>query len=117
MQFHLKKYRQIFGVLFLSVYLSFILVGTLHYHPYDLVKKTEYTDQTTTNRTTGLSSGFFRICSLHQFSQTIDNFHYSSSDIIQSLSLLESNLFQNQISNFSAEEYSQTSPRAPPLFL
>lgn len=116
MQIHSKKYRKIFGGLFLSVYLTFIIVGTLHYHPYDLVKKSEYTDKTTSNRTTDLSSDFFSICSLHQFSQTIDNDSYSSSNIVLALTKIETSLYLKEISNVNATSSSILPSRAPPLF-
>ena len=113
-----KKYRKHFGRLFLSIYAVFVLVGIFHYHPYNFDQESSFSYSAPTNRASDLTfDDFFSICSLHQFSQTIDNIHYSSSDIIQSLSVVESNLFQVKINNILNEAFSKTSPRAPPLFI
>ncbi len=114
MQTLIYKYQKKIGILFLSIYLSFILVGTFHYHKYDLNSKSTYSDSISKKKITDLTADFFSVCSLHQFAQTLDNFHYSSSDVIQSLSRLESNLCQTRLNYFSSEGYSKTSPRAPP---
>lgn len=117
MRLLIYKYQNKFGILFLSIYLSFIFVGTLHYHKYDLNSKNTFSDSLSKKRVNDLTADFFSVCSLHQFAQTLDNFHYSSSDIIQSLSKLESNLCQTRLSYFSSEGYSKTSPRAPPSII
>lgn len=114
MQTLVTKYQTKIGIFFLSTYLCFILVGTLHYHKYNYEGKSTYSDSFSKNRVNDLTSDFFSVCKLHQFAQSLDNFHYSSSDIIQSLSKLESNLCQSRLNYFSSEEYSRTSPRAPP---
>ncbi len=110
-----NKYKTKVGILFLGIYLSFFFLGTLHYHKYDLDVKSSYSDTPMSDAYNDLTSDFLSICSLHQFAQTIDDFHYCSSDIIQSLSELNTNLSQIQINNFSADEYSQSTPRAPPF--
>ncbi len=114
MKLLLYKYHKRFGILFLSIYLSFVFVGTLHHHKYDFECKNTYSDSFSKKSVNDLSVDFFSVCSLHQFAQTLDDFHYSSSDIIQSLSKLESNLRQQHLQCFPSEEYSKTSPRAPP---
>ena len=115
MKLLIYKYQKRFGILFLSIYLSFVFVGTLHHHKYDFECKNTYSDSFSKKSVNDLSVDFFSVCSLHQFAQTLDNFHYSSSDIIQSLSTLESNLFLTHQHYSSSEEYSSISPRAPPL--
>ena len=111
-----KKYRKRCGKLFLSIYSLFVLVGIFHYHPYNFDQLSTFSCSSSANRSSDLSfDDFFSICSLHQFSQTIDDIHYSSSDIIQSLSVVESNLFQVKINNILNEEFSKTTPRAPPF--
>ena len=117
MQTLITKYRRNLGIFFLSTYLTFIFVGTLHYHKYDLNSKSNYSDSFSKKSVNDLTSDFFSVCKLHQFAQTLDNFHYSSSDIIQSLSKLESGLSQNRLNDLSSEEYSKTSPRAPPQII
>lgn len=109
------KYRKHFGILFLSIYATFVLVGTLHYHVFNLEQKSTFSDSVSTNRINDLTSDFFSVCSLHQFAQTIDNFYYSSSDIVQSLTLLESGLYPGVTNNFTSLKYSRISPRAPPI--
>jgi hypothetical protein len=112
-----ETYRKKTGLLFLSVYFTFILLGTLHYHVFDFENNSNYSTGSESYPYTDLTSDFFSICSLHQFSQTIDDIHFSSSDIVQSLTLLESNLFNVKINYHLIEQYSRTSPRAPPLFI
>ena len=118
MQLSIVKYRKKGGKLFLSIYAAFILVGVFHFHPYNFDQLSTFSYSAPTNRVSDLTfDDFFSICSLHQFSQTIDNIHYSSSDITQLLSVVESNLFQVKINYILNEEFSKTSPRAPPLFI
>jgi uncharacterized membrane-anchored protein YitT (DUF2179 family) len=112
-----EKYKRKIGIAFLYFYVLFLLVGTIHYHIYDLNPKDSFQSEVNADVINDLTIDFFSVCSLHQFSQTIDNIHYSSSDIIQSLSVLESNLFFIRINNFLSVEYTKTSPRAPPLFI
>jgi|GEM_PF-2057109 len=116
MQSFNAKYQKKTGIVFLTIYFSLLFVGTLHYHKFDLNVKSAYSQAQATDTYNDLSPDFLSICSLLQFSQTIDNFHYSSYDIVQSLSLIESNLSQVWISKYSEEEYSRISPRAPPFF-
>ena len=110
------KYQKKTGIVFLTIYLSLIFLGSIHYHKFDLNVKSSYSDSQASNPYNDLSQDFLSVCSLHQFSQTISDFHYSSFDIVQSLSLLESNLSHVWITKYSEEEYSQKSPRAPPAF-
>jgi hypothetical protein len=112
-----NTYNKKAGLLFLSVYITFILLGTLHYHVFDFENKSNYSTGAESYPYTDLTSDFFSICSLHQFSQTIDDIHYSSSDIVQSLTPLASSLFKVKINYFLIEQYSKASPRAPPLFI
>ncbi|MGA8264941.1 MAG: hypothetical protein WB779_10905 [Ignavibacteriaceae bacterium] len=111
-----KKYRKRCGKLFLSIYSLFVLVGIFHFHPYNIDQLTAFTNSATTNSVTDLTlDDFFSICSLHQFAQSIDNFHYSSSNIIQSLAQLESRLNLPGINDFTSLKYSHISLRAPPI--
>ena len=109
------RYSKKTGLIFLSVYFTFILLGTLHYHVFDFERNSNYSSGSESYPYTDLTSDFFSICSLHQFSQSIDDIHFSSSDIVQSLAPLESNLFNVKINYHISEQYSRTSPRAPPL--
>ncbi len=111
----IKKYRKRFGILFLSVYTVFVLVGVFHYHQYNLDRKATFSNAVSTNRVTDLSSDFFSICSLHQFAHSINNFHYSSSRIVQSLSLLESRIRLVETKDIKTLNYSYLSLRAPPI--
>ena len=117
MQSFNAKYQRKTGIVFITIYFSLLFLGTLHYHKFDLNVKSAYSEsQTVPDTYNDLSPDFLSICTLHQFSQTIDDFHYSSFDIVQSLSLIESNLSHVWITKYSQEEYSRISPRAPPAF-
>ena len=116
MQKIIKKYRSRFGLLFLSIYAAFILVGIFHYHPYNFEQLSAFSNSASTNRASDLTlDDFFSICSLHQFAQSIDNFHYTSTSIIQSLTPLDSKLNLPEINDFASLSYSQISLRAPPI--
>ena len=110
------KYQKKTGIVFLTIYVSLLFVGTIHYHKFTFSVKSTYSKAQTSDTYNDLSPDFLNVCKLHQFSQTIDDFHYSSVDIVQSLSLLESNLSHVWITKYSQEEYSKKSPRAPPVF-
>jgi hypothetical protein len=112
-----NTYNRKTGILFLSVYFTFILLGTLHYHVFDFENNSSYSTGSESYPYTDLTSDFFSICSLHQFSQTIDDIHFSSSDVVQSLAPLGSSLFNIKINYFLIEQYSTASPRAPPFFI
>ena len=116
MQSFNTKYQKKTGIVFLTIYISLLFIGTLHFHKFDLEVRCSYTESHPPATHNDLSPDFLSVCSLHQFSQTIDDFHYSSSDIVQSLSLLESNLSHVWITKYSQEEYSRIAPRAPPTF-
>lgn len=115
MQKNTKKYRKRCGKLFLSIYIVFVLVGIFHYHPYNFAQLSAFSGTSPTNRVNDLTfDDFFTICSLHQFAQSIDNFHYSSANIIEPLTKLDSRLNFLGISGFTSLNYSQISLRAPP---
>jgi len=109
------RYNKKTGLLFLSVYFTFILLGTLHYHVFDFENNSNYSSGSESYPYTDLTSDFFSICSLHQFSQSIDDIHFSSSDIVQSLAPLGAKLFIVRINYALIDQYSKASPRAPPL--
>ena len=111
------KYRRRAGFIFLAAYVVFILIGTLHHHRYDLNPKNAVSQQTNSAGATDLNADFFSVCSLHQFSQTIANKSYPSSDFIQSLSCIEAKLLLAKIKIPVHELYNKTSPRAPPIIL
>ena len=111
-----KKYRKRCGKLFLSIYAVFVLVGVFHYHSYNFDQLSTFSCSSSTNRSSDLSfDDFFTICSLHQFAQSIDNFHYSSANIVQPLTPLDSHLNSLGTSDFTSLTYSQISLRAPPV--
>ena len=109
-------YHKKIGLMFLVVYTVFIMVGTIHYHCYVLNPANAFQSETTSNGFSDINVDFFSVCSLHQFAQTISNSSYSSADIVQSLSEIETNISQLKIRAHIPEIYSKTSPRAPPLF-
>ena len=116
MQLATTKYKRKGGKLFLSIYTAFILVGVFHYHPYNFDGLSSFSYPSTTNRLSDLSfDDFFTICSLHQFAQTIDNFHYSSANIVQPLTQLDSKLNFLRTNDFTSLTFSQISLRAPPV--
>ncbi|MGA7837898.1 MAG: hypothetical protein WB996_08020, partial [Ignavibacteriaceae bacterium] len=93
----------------------FILIGTIHHHRYDLNPKNAVSQQTDSTGASDLNTDFFTICSLHQFSQTIANKSYRSSDFIQTLSCIEAKVLLAKIKIPVQELYNKTSPRAPPI--
>lgn len=109
-----KTYKRNISSAFLSVYLAFILIGTIHYHCYDLNPRNSINNEVSSDGQTDLNSDFFSVCSLHQFSQSISNTSYTSDDIVQSLFAIETNLSKLNQRAPSAGIYSDTSPRAPP---
>lgn len=113
----IHKYKTKAGILFLAIYLSFFLLGTLHYHKFDMEVRSTFSDTPMSDAYNDLTSDFFSICSLHQFAQTINDYHYSSSDIVQSLSKIDSILTPVKFRNFYTAAYSEKSPRAPPILI
>ncbi|HKI78942.1 MAG TPA: hypothetical protein VKA26_10400 [Ignavibacteriaceae bacterium] len=108
-----NKYRV--GLFFLTAYLLFVLVGTFHYHTYDLNPLNNFNTKTN-NSYTDLNSDFFSVCSLHQFSQTITSSFYASSDIIQTLVKLQTISIRINFNTHDSDILSNTPPRAPPIF-
>ena len=117
MQFNNKKYVKSFAKVFLFVYLTFLSISIFHYHSFEFESCSNYSKSAESYPYTDLTTDFFSICALHQYIQTIDNSHYSSSDIIQSLAKLDSTLLPIKILNLCKEEYTKKSPRAPPFFI
>ena len=117
MQIVNKKYVKNFARIFLFVYITFLSVSIFHYHNFSFENESSYSRSAGSYPYTDLTTDYFSVCALHQFLHTIDDFHFSSSDIIQSLSALNSTLAQIKIDIFYSEGYSVKSPRAPPLFI
>ena len=111
------KYFRSYARIFLFVYVIFLLISIFHYHNFDLEGKGTYSQSAKSYPYTDLTADYYSVCSLHQFLQTIGDFHFSSSDIIQSLSELDSTLTRIKTKIFLTEEYSIKSPRAPPFFV
>lgn len=111
------KYRRIIGSIFLAAYMTFILVGTVHFHHYDLNPANNIAASESSGGTSDLNMDFFSVCSLHQFSQSIDNISHNSADISQKLSGLQTDLFPRDVSIFIPEIHGKISPRAPPAAL
>lgn len=117
MQIIKKKYVKSHARIFLFAYIVFLSVSIFHYHNFDLDKISSYSGGAESYPYTDLTTDFYSVCAIHQFIQTIDDFHFSSSDIIQALSEIESFLNPVKIKNFCLETHSLRSPRAPPLFI
>jgi hypothetical protein len=117
MQIVNKKYVKSFARIFLFVYIIFLSVSIFHYHNFSFKNGSSYSKSAGSYPYTDLTTDYFSVCALHQFLQTIDNFHYSSLKNVQSLSVLDSTLPQIKVRIFHSEDFSLQSPRAPPLFI
>jgi hypothetical protein len=114
MQLLTVKHKSRIGLSFLTIYAAFIIVGVLHSHRFDFDQKSTFENLVTCNQINDLTSDFFTVCSLHQFAHSINDLHYSSSGIIQSLVPLESRLSLQTARRYISLNYSRVSPRAPP---
>ena len=109
------KYNQKIALFFLLAYFSFVIIGIFHYHNFDLNTANKFNTETQSTYT-DINSDFFGVCSLHQFSQTINNSYCSSSDINLSLAEINTKIDKNVSPDISLEIFSRKSPRAPPIF-
>lgn len=111
------KYRRNIGSIFLAAYIAFILVGTVHFHHYDLNPASNIAASEAAGGTSDINMDFFSVCSLHQFSQSIDNISHNSADISHELSGLQTDLLPGDITIIIPEIRGKISPRAPPAAL
>jgi len=115
MQTLTAKHKSKSGLLFLSIYIAFIIVGILHVHSFDFDQKSTFEYSIANNQLSDLTSDFFSVCSFHQFAHSIYHLHYSSSGITLSLVPLESRLNNPTGNKYLSSTYSLISPRAPPI--
>ena len=109
------KYKRRIGILFLSIYAAFIVVGILHFHRFDFDHQSTFENSVESNQINDLTSDFFSVCSLHQFAHSIYHFHFPSSGIKLTLVPLDSRLNNLTGNKYSSLSYSLISPRAPPV--
>jgi hypothetical protein len=109
------KYKRRIGILFLSIYAAFIVVGILHFHRFDFDHQSAFENSVESNQINDLTTDFFSVCSLHQFAHSIYHLHYSSSGIVLTHLPLDSRLNNLTGNKYSSLNYSLISPRAPPV--
>lgn len=110
--------RRIAG-LFLFVYISFLVVGIFHYHPYNLDNSKKFNLHSDKIPLTNLdlTDGTHSPCLLYSFSATILNYSYSSIGIIKPLThSLQTFSIGNQHFH-SSPHLNNLSLRAPPAIL
>ena len=110
------KYRKVFSWYIIALYVSFLIIGTLHYHHYDFNLISSYQQKGTENNflAQDILNGNSEVCLLNQFSLSILNYHFSSDGILQPLPKYDQKLSYLSIFYHDLEVYYQISPRAPP---
>jgi hypothetical protein len=114
-----KIYRQRVKIstVFFAVYISFILISTLHFHRYDLNKVSNFENRQTENSALVLDflSDGIGICAVNHFSHSILNFNFSSNELNFSLPKFENPSFNVNSFLYHLTLLDNLSPRASPL--
>ena len=111
-----NKYRKVFYWPIITFYVSFLILGTIHYHHYDFSLESSYQQQGTENNflAQDLLNGSFGICVIAYISQSILNYHFSSDGILQPLPKYDLKVSCLNTFYQDLEVYYQIAPRAPP---
>ena len=113
----LPKYKLQIERIFLFVYLGFIALSIFHVHRYDLNQLYNFSAGSENYPATDLTGDFNNFCLLHEFLQTLDNYHYSSDKVIAPLMEITSSDVPNNEFVYNDLYPSDKAPRAPPVNL
>lgn len=111
--------RRRIASLFLSVYISFLVVGIFHHHTYNLnnVKKFDVNSEKIPLASLDLKDGTFIPCLLNSFSGTILNYSFSSLGIVKPPTQSFQTFSVEKKDFQSSPHLASLSLRAPPAIL
>ena len=111
-----NKYGKSLSWQIIILYVSFLSIGTLHYHHYDFGQESSYQQKGTENNSLAqdLLSSNSGICVITHFFQSILDYHFSSDGILQPLPKYDQKVSCLKTFYYNLEVYYQISPRAPP---
>jgi hypothetical protein len=112
-----NEYKKVITWHIITLYVSFLIVGAIHFHHYDFNSESSYQQKGTENNflVQDLSNYSSGICVINHFSQSILNYHFSSDGILQTLPKYDRKVSCLNTFSQDLEFYYQISPRAPPV--
>ena len=111
-----RKLKKLPALVFLTGYILFLIIATVHYHHYDIHDFNYFQVEAKTHQEnrTDLSHDFIGYCSLHHFSTTILKICCTTEHLLSSLNKLNSIIIPINLKPCFQSLTNEISPRAPP---